>query len=112
MHCPLCGVSLKTVERLGIELDHCTQCGGFWLDQGELDLLVQQEAMRALTKGQQALSAARDAREYDRTASRGEEIANHRYDVDAADQTADQRFAGVRFSMARAIAADQAPSRS
>ncbi|HVK04503.1 MAG TPA: zf-TFIIB domain-containing protein [Armatimonadaceae bacterium] len=82
MHCPLCGVSLRTVERLGVELDHCPQCGGLWLDRGELDLLVQQEAVRALTQGQQALQAARDAREYDRAASRSEEATN-RYDVDA-----------------------------
>ncbi|MBC8103196.1 MAG: zf-TFIIB domain-containing protein [Cytophagales bacterium] len=71
--CPLCARSLKTVERDGVEIDHCTGCGGFWLDQGELDRLVKQEAQIALQAGQQALSLARRNREYDHAAVSAEE---------------------------------------
>ncbi len=69
MLCPCCARPLRAVERQGIELDHCTECGGFWLDQGELDRLVTGEATRALEAGQQALSDARRNREYDRAYS-------------------------------------------
>jgi Zn-finger nucleic acid-binding protein len=71
--CPLCARSLKTVERDGVEIDHCTGCGGFWLDQGELDRLVKQEAVLALQAGQQALTLARRNQEYDHVATSTEE---------------------------------------
>ena len=37
--CPRCGgkISLKFLENL--ELDHCDDCGGIWLDHGELKIL-------------------------------------------------------------------------
>ena len=42
-HCPRCnGVELEKVRFLGgsdIVLDRCPNCGGFWLDGGELDLI-------------------------------------------------------------------------
>lgn len=42
-HCPRCeGVELERVRFLGtsdIVLDRCPNCGGFWLDGGELDLI-------------------------------------------------------------------------
>jgi Zn-finger nucleic acid-binding protein len=71
--CPLCARSLKTVERDGVEIDHCTSCGGFWLDQGELDRLVKQEAQLALQAGQQALTLARRNQEYDHVATSSED---------------------------------------
>ncbi len=74
--CPLCARSLKTVERDGVEIDHCTGCGGFWLDQGELDRLVKQEAQLALQAGQQALTLARRNQEYDNVATSTEERDN------------------------------------
>ena len=71
--CPLCARSLKPVERDGVEIDHCTGCGGFWLDQGELDRLVKQEAQLALQAGQQALTLARRNQEYDHVSTSTEE---------------------------------------
>lgn len=65
MYCPLCARPLEAVERLGIEIDHCPDCGGFWLDQGEMDTLVRREAAQALEKGHEALIQARRDREYD-----------------------------------------------
>ena len=39
MNCPVCGAPLIIVERNNIELDYCPKCQGFWLDNGELELL-------------------------------------------------------------------------
>lgn len=61
------------MERDGVEIDHCTGCGGFWLDQGELDRLVKQEAQLALQAGQQALTLARRNQEYDHVTTSTEE---------------------------------------
>ncbi|AFV75965.1 zf-TFIIB domain-containing protein [Thermus oshimai] len=38
--CPNCGVGMKEVERRGVLLDVCPQCGGVWLDKGELEKLL------------------------------------------------------------------------
>lgn len=41
MQCPVCESSaLVLTERSGIEVDHCTQCRGVWLDRGELEKLI------------------------------------------------------------------------
>ncbi|MBI4283738.1 MAG: zf-TFIIB domain-containing protein [Chloroflexi bacterium] len=45
MNCPLCSVELKIEHHQGIEVDHCPQCNGRWLDYHELDML--EEAARA-----------------------------------------------------------------
>lgn len=65
MLCPLCARGMKPVEREGVEIDYCPQCGGIWLDQGELNQLIRREAMDAIQRGQDALLAARRDREYD-----------------------------------------------
>lgn len=38
--CPNCGAGMKEVERRGVLLDVCPQCGGVWLDRGELEKLL------------------------------------------------------------------------
>ncbi|WP_448569161.1 TFIIB-type zinc ribbon-containing protein [Thermus sp.] len=38
--CPNCGVGMREVERRGVVLDICPQCGGVWLDKGELEKLL------------------------------------------------------------------------
>jgi Zn-finger nucleic acid-binding protein len=40
--CPNCGVGMREVERRGVVLDVCPQCGGVWLDKGELEKLLSQ----------------------------------------------------------------------
>lgn len=65
MYCPLCATALRSVDRQGTQIDHCPQCGGLWLDRGELDRIVQAEAIRALQAGYQQILAARRSREYD-----------------------------------------------
>ena len=29
-----------TLELAEVEIDHCTECGGIWLDAGELEILL------------------------------------------------------------------------
>ncbi len=41
MDCPVCKDSaMITMELNDIEIDHCLDCGGIWLDGGELELLL------------------------------------------------------------------------
>lgn len=69
MLCPLCARALSPVERQGVEIDHCAECGGMWLDSGELTELIRREALAAVAAGQTVLTASRRDREYDRPAN-------------------------------------------
>ena len=40
MDCPVCKNAMITLELDEVEIDHCTDCGGIWLDAGELELLL------------------------------------------------------------------------
>jgi uncharacterized protein len=40
MNCPVCSEKMKTIERLGVEVEICPGCKGIWLDAGELDKLL------------------------------------------------------------------------
>jgi Zn-finger nucleic acid-binding protein len=45
MRCPVCvDESLVISSREGIEIDHCPQCRGVWLDRGELDKIIDRAA--------------------------------------------------------------------
>ena len=45
MNCPVCkDVTLSISTREGIEIDHCPQCRGVWLDRGELDKIIERSA--------------------------------------------------------------------
>ena len=39
--CPTCMVDLHIVKRHDVEIDHCPQCRGVWLDRGELDKIIE-----------------------------------------------------------------------
>jgi Zn-finger nucleic acid-binding protein len=41
MQCPKCKRSMIVLEVQEIEIDHCLECGGVWLDGGELELLLE-----------------------------------------------------------------------
>ena len=41
MNCPHCNVTLTVTHRQGVEIDHCPQCRGVWLDRGELDKIIE-----------------------------------------------------------------------
>ncbi len=40
MDCPVCKNAMITLELREVEIDYCTDCGGIWLDAGELELLL------------------------------------------------------------------------
>jgi Zn-finger nucleic acid-binding protein len=40
MDCPVCRNAMITLELADVEIDHCTNCGGIWLDAGELEQLL------------------------------------------------------------------------
>lgn len=39
MKCPKCGGDLAERDMHDVKVDVCTDCGGIWLDAGELDLV-------------------------------------------------------------------------
>ncbi len=41
MKCPRCSSELKTIDYEGAQIETCPDCGGEWLDQGELKRIVQ-----------------------------------------------------------------------
>ena len=40
MKCPLCKDEMIILELEGVEIDYCFDCGGIWLDKGELEILL------------------------------------------------------------------------
>ncbi len=40
MNCPVCKKSMIVLELEQVEIDHCPECGGIWLDAGELEMLL------------------------------------------------------------------------
>ena len=40
MKCPIDGATLVISDRNGVEIDHCPECRGVWLDRGELDKII------------------------------------------------------------------------
>lgn len=41
MICPVCSEPMVVLELDQVEIDYCTNCGGIWLDSGELELLIE-----------------------------------------------------------------------
>ena len=39
--CPRCGTPLEEQQRDSVKIDVCPNCGGMWLDKGELEMLQQ-----------------------------------------------------------------------
>ena len=40
MDCPVCKNAMITLQLQEVEIDFCGDCGGIWLDSGELELLL------------------------------------------------------------------------
>lgn len=41
MRCPVCKAEMIVLELDQVEIDYCTSCSGIWLDEGELELLLE-----------------------------------------------------------------------
>jgi hypothetical protein len=61
MLCPACASEMIILELHDVEIDWCPRCRGIWLDEGELELLVEPQAglpsspvLQALREGQGA----------------------------------------------------------
>ncbi len=44
MKCPKCGMDLKEIELHGVKVDQCANCGGIFLDAGEIDQLAKDDS--------------------------------------------------------------------
>ncbi|MBI3769625.1 MAG: zf-TFIIB domain-containing protein [Deltaproteobacteria bacterium] len=44
MRCPKCGEGLAAANHFGVTVEECVNCGGMWLDKGELDELAKRES--------------------------------------------------------------------
>lgn len=51
MKCPKCGADMKEIERQGIKVDQCGQCGGIYFDRGELELLLEAKEQKGFLGG-------------------------------------------------------------
>ena len=52
MKCPVCPDSTLVMSaREGVEIDHCPQCRGVWLDRGELDKILDRTLLDAPRQG-------------------------------------------------------------
>ena len=40
MYCPVCKKTMIILEYNQVEMDYCPSCAGCWLDQGELEILL------------------------------------------------------------------------
>ena len=58
MDCPVCkNEPMVVLELHGVEIDHCLECKGIWLDSGELELLLKSaEGKDALLRSFQEVS--------------------------------------------------------
>lgn len=51
MNCPKCNSEMKAVKDNGIEVDQCINCGGIWLDLGELEEIILAKNAKAFDTG-------------------------------------------------------------
>jgi Zn ribbon nucleic-acid-binding protein len=49
--CPRCGADLKERQAEQVKIDECVECGGVWLDHGELDQLRRVNSARGVSGG-------------------------------------------------------------
>lgn len=43
LHCPKCRAPMRSYERSGVTIERCSECGGIFLDRGELERLSEAE---------------------------------------------------------------------
>ncbi len=49
--CPRCGADLKENHAEHVKIDECSECGGIWLDKGELEQLRRVNQARGVSAG-------------------------------------------------------------
>ena len=58
MQCPTCQTPLRTMDYEGIRIDSCGDCGGTWLDAGELKHVVRAREVRFDPDERRAIASA------------------------------------------------------
>jgi Zn-finger nucleic acid-binding protein len=95
MKCPVCKTTdLLMTERRSIEIDYCPVCRGVWLDRGELDKLIAQDAAENV----ETSPSARAVREGDGHRDRG-----HAYESDRHRGYDDHRTGQRGYKKKRSI---------
>jgi uncharacterized protein len=51
LSCPKCQAPMRQYERSGVTIDRCTECGGLFLDRGELERLADAEGQYNTSRG-------------------------------------------------------------
>ena len=51
LKCPKCQAPMRSYERSGVVVDRCTECGGIFLDRGELERVMDAEATYNADRG-------------------------------------------------------------
>lgn len=74
MKCPIDSVDLLMSDRQGIEIDYCPTCRGVWLDRGELDKIIERNAVETQRGNDDRRNEHQDDRHDNRRAG------NHRDD--------------------------------
>lgn len=49
--CPRCGGDLRETHAEMVKIDECTECGGIWLDKGEIEQLRRVNTSRGVSGG-------------------------------------------------------------
>lgn len=49
--CPRCGADLEEQHAEHVKIDQCPECGGVWLDKGEMDQLQRVNRARGVSGG-------------------------------------------------------------
>ncbi len=50
MRCPKCGMELVEIDIEGVEIDKCSECGGIYLDNGELEQLMKAKKKKLMER--------------------------------------------------------------
>jgi uncharacterized protein len=61
MKCPICDIEMRTSIREEVEIDHCPQCRGVWLDRGELEKIIAQIVIQYSTDRETEKKQEREA---------------------------------------------------
>ena len=59
--CPKCQAPMRSLERSGVTLERCGECGGIFLDRGEMERLAEAELGGASPSSGAATAAAETA---------------------------------------------------
>lgn len=68
--CPVCRVPMVAFEYEGVEVDHCLQCRGTWLDAGELEQIAHLAGVSGQGSVAYQLEASTSRRKLDRKCPR------------------------------------------